>query len=70
MSEEALREVHEEFPVMFTKETNEAFAKEITQQELFGSIDSMALGKSPRHDGIPVEFLKCFWPTLGMTSTR
>lgn len=44
---------------------NETLVKEITQQELYGSIDSMATGKSPGHDGIHVEFFKCLWPTLG-----
>lgn len=53
------------FPFVFTKEMNDTLTRGITQQELYGSVDSMAFGKLLGHDGILVEFLKCLWPTLG-----
>ena len=48
--ENALREVFEDFPIIFTEVMNASLTKEIMQHELYGAVDSMATGKAPRHD--------------------
>lgn len=63
--EEAFEEVLKGFPIIFIKEMNDTLTKEITQHDLYGLVDSMDSGKFPRHDGIPIEFLKCLWLALG-----
>ena len=52
-------------PATFTPAMNEVLAKEITERELRGAVNSMAKGKAPGHDGIPVEFYQKMWPTIG-----
>ena len=44
---------------------NEALSKEITEEELGRAVTSMAKGKAPGHDGIPVKFLKKMWHSIG-----
>ena len=44
---------------------NESSSKEITQGELFIVVNSMAKGKAPSDDMIPIEFFHQLWPTLG-----
>ena len=48
----------------FTPVMNEALVKEVTERELRGAVNSMAKGKAPGHDGIPVEFYQKMWPTI------
>lgn len=55
----------QELPVTFMTEMNDSHTKEMTQQELFRSIDSVETIKSLGHDGILVEFLKCLGLALG-----
>ena len=65
ISEEALVEVFEGFPVTFTDDMNVSITKRITERELAGALAAMAKGKAPGHDGIPMEFFQELWPTLG-----
>ena len=65
IEEEALLEVMEGVPATFTPAMNEVLGKEILERELRGAVDSMAKGKAPGHDGIPVEFYQKMWPTIG-----
>lgn len=44
---------------------NVALAKDITQKELSAAVSSMAKGKAPGHDGIPIEFFQKMWMTIG-----
>lgn len=54
ISKDSLREVFEDFPVILTKAMNIALTKEITQQEFYSVVDSMATRKTPKCDGIPI----------------
>ena len=38
---------------------------EIKMQESENVLQSFAIGKTPGNDGLPVEFYKTFWPTVG-----
>lgn len=65
VSEEALREVFEGFPVTFTDAMNVALTQDIMERELASALTAMAKGKAPGHDGIPMEFFKHLWHTIG-----
>lgn len=54
ISEETLARVMEGVTATFTNAINETLSKEITENELQGAVNSMAKGKAPGHDGIPV----------------
>ena len=60
ISEEALVEVFEGFPVTFTDDMIVSIIKRITEMNL----TAMGKGKTPGHDGIPIEFFQELWPTL------
>lgn len=53
------------FPINFTEPMNGNLSKEITVEELGGTITCMAKGKAPGHDGIPIEFFQKLWSTVG-----
>ena len=38
---------------------------EIKMQECENVLHSFAIGKTPGNDGLPIEFYKTFWPTVG-----
>lgn len=44
---------------------NEELTKPFAILELFKAIESMANGKAPKHDGIPIEFFKKCWHIVG-----
>lgn len=50
---------------MFIEEMNDLLIKDSTQQELCGAIERLMNGKSPRHDGILVDFFKQLWLAVG-----
>ena len=56
IEEEAFLSVMEGVLATFTTAMNESLAKEVSEKELRGAVNSMAKGKAPGHDGIPVEF--------------
>ena len=58
VSEEALREVFDGFPVTFINAMNVTLIQDITANELISALTAMAKGKAPGHDGIPMEFFK------------
>lgn len=60
-----LHKVFEDFSMLITEARNDSLFKDITELELFGVVDSMARGKTPGHDGIPMEFFQYAWPALG-----
>ena len=64
ISEEVLEKVMEGVPATFTNAMNVGLSKEITERELRGAVNSMAKGKAPGHDGIPVEFFQKMWYTI------
>ena len=64
-SREAMREVLDGLPTSFTYDMNAQLSRPITDKELSGAIMSMAKGKAPNHDGLPIEFFQCFWNTIG-----
>ena len=65
VSEEAIREILEGLPRTFTEDMNTSLSKEITEAELSAAVQSMAKGKAPGHDGIPMEFFQKYWSTIG-----
>ena len=65
VSEPAIQEILEDLPVTFTDAMNETLEQEITVEELASAIRSMAKGKAPGHDGIPIEFFQLLWTTIG-----
>jgi len=65
ISEDALTKAMEGVLATFTNVINEALRKEITENELHEAVNSMAKGKAPVHDGVPVEFFQTMWPTIG-----
>lgn len=56
--EEAFAKAMEGVPAIFTNTMNKDLGKEITEKELRRAVNSMAKGKAPGHDGIPVEFFQ------------
>lgn len=44
---------------------NEELSKDITEEELGKAREVMAKGKTPRHDGIPMEFFQKLWHIVG-----
>lgn len=44
---------------------NVALAKDITENKLSAAVTSMAKGKAPGHDGIPIKFFQKMWVTIG-----
>lgn len=65
MSEVAIRNVFEGLTSTFTDTMNENLSREITEEELGKVVTSMAKGKAPGHDGIPMELFKQLWHTIG-----
>ena len=65
VSEEALKEVFEGFPVIFTDVMNVTLTQDITGKKLVSVLTAMAKGKAPGHDKIPMEFFKHLWHTIG-----
>ena len=65
VSEKALEEVFDGFPVTFTDAMNVTLIQDITKKELASALTAMAKGKAPGHDGIPMEFFKHLWHTIG-----
>jgi hypothetical protein len=58
ISEEAFIKVMEGVPATFTNAMNEALRKEIMEKKLRRTVNSMAEGKAPGHDHMPVEFFQ------------
>ena len=48
-----------------TKELSDRCEGEINKQECEEVLQSFAAAKTPGNDGIPIEFYKTFWPTIG-----
>ena len=61
ISEEAMNEILEDLPATFTCDMNEALSRDITERELSTAILSMAKGKAPGHDEVPIEFFQKLW---------
>ena len=68
--EEALTEITEGLPALFTEAMNEALDQEIMEEELRSATKAMAKRKAPGYDGIPIEFFQKFWPTIGQDFHR
>ena len=64
-SEEAIKKILEDLPRTFTVDMNTSLSEEITEAELSSAVQSMAKGKAPGHDGIPMEFFQKYWATIG-----
>ena len=62
ISEVALEEVLRDLPITFTHSMNGALSKEIREGELGAAAIVMAKGKTPGHDGVPLEFYQKSWP--------
>ena len=60
ISKVALNEVMKRLPATFMNDMNESLAKDITKKELSNAVMSMAKGKAPGHEGIPVELFQKF----------
>ena len=65
ISEEALHEVFEGFPIIVTHAMNVYFFRLIIHVEVFTIVDSMAKEKAPSHDGIPIEIFNNFGQPFG-----
>ena len=65
VSWEAIDDVFEDFPGMISHATGEALTRDITERELSTAVTSLAKGKAPRYDGIPVEVFSKLWHTIG-----
>ena len=63
-SKRAINEVLEGLPATFTGTMNKALAKDITKRKLSIAVSSIAKGKAPGHDGIPIEFFQRIWLTI------
>ena len=50
---------------MFTNVMNENLSAHIIEEELGKVVKSMAKGKAPGHDGIPMEFFQKLWHIVG-----
>ncbi|KAJ8050132.1 hypothetical protein HOLleu_03212 [Holothuria leucospilota] len=48
-----------------SKEQNDELGSPLTVDELWKAVAKVKGGKAPGSDGIPVEFYKCFWGTVG-----
>ena len=70
ISSEGMREVLEDLPPTFTIDMNMLLVKAITEKELLTAIMSMAKGKAPGYDGIPIEFFQKYWPTISKDFLR
>lgn len=58
ISGEVKQEVLEGLPTTFTGDMNATLSRTITEKELSTAILSMAKGKAPGHDDIPIEFFQ------------
>lgn len=58
-------EVLEGLLTTFTYDMNALLSRTFTDKELSSSIFSMARGKVPGHNGIPIEVFQHHWPTIG-----
>ena len=65
ISEDALKEVFEGFPGMTPQGVSEILMQDITEDELYAAVKTIAKGKAPGHDGVPIEFFLLLWPTIG-----
>ena len=65
ISEETLDEVFEDFPGMISQATSETLMRDITERELATTVISLAKGKAPGHDEIPVEVFSKLWQIIG-----
>lgn len=52
-------------PNSFTEDMNEELIKPFSAMEFFTAIEGMADGKTPGHDGIPIESFKKYWKFIG-----
>ena len=64
ISEEVLTRTLEGLPATVTNAMNESISKKITVKELSQVVNSLAKGKAPGHDGIPMEFFQKMWHTI------
>jgi hypothetical protein len=64
ITKEALAKVIDEVSAIFTNAMNETLGKEITKNELHRAVKSVARGKAPGHDGIPLGFFQNICHTL------
>lgn len=69
ISGEAMREFMDGLLATITCDMNASLSRAITYKELSLAILSMAKGKAPRHDGIPIEFFQHYWPTNVVVKT-
>lgn len=65
VSEEAINEVLDGLLATFTCDMNMTLVKDISESELSAVVSSMAKGKAPGHNGIPIEFFQKMWRTIG-----
>lgn len=70
ISGEVKQEVLEGLPTTFTGDMNATLSRTITEKELSTAILSMAKGKAPGHDDIPIEFFQHYWPTISKDFLR
>jgi exonuclease III len=49
-----------------SEDNNASLEQPLSLQELQGALMSTANGKAPGIDGLPVDFYKCFWSTIGV----
>ncbi|KAJ0961246.1 hypothetical protein J5N97_000792 [Dioscorea zingiberensis] len=59
----------DDLPTLSTDQ-QENLIKPVSKHEIFKAMSSMANGKSPRPNGLNVEFLKYFWHTIGDSITQ
>ena len=64
-SEEANSFLNNPNLLKLTVKLSESCEGEITLTECETILNSFKTGKTPRNDGIPVEFYRVFWPLLG-----
>lgn len=67
---ETMQEVLDGLPATFTGDMNGTLTKAIAEKELSVVVLSMATGKVPGHDDIPIKFFQCYWPTIGKDYLR
>lgn len=60
-----LKEVFVDFPKTITNTLKDKLTKDIAQHEFYRVMDSMASGKTPGHDGMPIELIGKLWLALG-----
>lgn len=68
--ERTLNKILEDLPAIFTYDMNGLLSRDVMEKELSSAIISMAEGKAPRHDEIPIKFFKKMWPTIGQDFYR